>query len=171
MLTMSTEELQSFLAGHEERRLYAAVQNTPSVVSSLAPLSGILGPPPGEVNYANSHNNQGRCGNGSGKGNGKGGKGKGKGNLIRFSGRVDTRAKLAISECSLGLLGLPNFGLHSLPILLAAQLYSATRFLGRLSTLGPKPQFFVNYAIVPVTPRISVNSVTFLGLRLLSGTP
>ncbi|PKI59143.1 hypothetical protein CRG98_020509 [Punica granatum] len=68
MLTMTTEELQSLLVGHVERRLYATVQNTmPTAASSPAPLSSLLGPVPVEINYANSK---------GGKGKGKGGSGR-----------------------------------------------------------------------------------------------
>ncbi|PKI33187.1 hypothetical protein CRG98_046422, partial [Punica granatum] len=56
MLTMTTEELQSLLVGHEERRLYAAAQTmTSPAAPSPAPLSGLLGPVPTEVHYTNSH--------------------------------------------------------------------------------------------------------------------
>ncbi|PKI40780.1 hypothetical protein CRG98_038791 [Punica granatum] len=45
MLPMTTEELQSLLVGHEERRLYIAVQNmTSSTAPSPAPFSSLLGP-------------------------------------------------------------------------------------------------------------------------------
>ncbi|PKI49979.1 hypothetical protein CRG98_029653 [Punica granatum] len=76
MLTMSADELQSFLVGHEERRLYAATQNLP--IPTPAPLSRILGSAP-EIHYTSGRINRGGCGNGGGKGNDKGGKGKGKG--------------------------------------------------------------------------------------------
>ncbi|PKI35328.1 hypothetical protein CRG98_044278 [Punica granatum] len=50
MLTLTTEELQSLLVGHEERRLYA--QGTQMNTSSTrAPLSGLLGARPTEVLY------------------------------------------------------------------------------------------------------------------------
>ncbi|PKI62542.1 hypothetical protein CRG98_017063 [Punica granatum] len=71
---MSTEELQFLLVGHEEWRLYAAVHSTPSVVSSPALLSGILGPVPTEINYDNGRGNQGN----RGYRNDKGGKGDGR---------------------------------------------------------------------------------------------
>ncbi|XP_031374107.1 uncharacterized protein LOC116188774 [Punica granatum] len=74
MIAMSTKELQSLLVGHEERRLYAAVQNAASVTASSAPLSGILGAPPIEVNYVDGRHNQ----SGRNKGKIKGGKGNGK---------------------------------------------------------------------------------------------
>ncbi|PKI70177.1 hypothetical protein CRG98_009427 [Punica granatum] len=75
MITMSTEELQSLLVGHEERRLYATVQNVAPVTASSAPLSGILGAPSVEVHYVDGRHNQ----NGHNKGKNKGGKGNGKG--------------------------------------------------------------------------------------------
>ncbi|OWM68275.1 hypothetical protein CDL15_Pgr004757 [Punica granatum] len=76
MLTMSTDELQSLLVSHEERRLYAATQNSP--ISIPAPLSGIFGSAP-EIHYTSGCINQGGRENGGGKGNDKRGKGKGKG--------------------------------------------------------------------------------------------
>ncbi|PKI60587.1 hypothetical protein CRG98_019063 [Punica granatum] len=51
MLTMSTDELQSLLVGHEERRLYA--QGPQTNPSANAPLLGFLGAGPTEVLYTN----------------------------------------------------------------------------------------------------------------------
>ncbi|PKI31712.1 hypothetical protein CRG98_047922 [Punica granatum] len=67
MLTISTDEFQSLLVGHEEWRLYAAThgaQTVNSASSAAAPLSGILGAPPIEAHNVDGRNNQ----NGSNKG-------------------------------------------------------------------------------------------------------
>ncbi|PKI33288.1 hypothetical protein CRG98_046321, partial [Punica granatum] len=81
MLTMSTNELQSLLVSHEERRLYD--QGTQSNASASAPLSCLLGVGPAKVLYKDGR----KSGNGGkknlgknngGKGNdGKGGRGSG----------------------------------------------------------------------------------------------
>ncbi|PKI45750.1 hypothetical protein CRG98_033883 [Punica granatum] len=70
MLTMSTDELQSLLVGHEERRLYAhGPQSNPS---ASAPLSGLLGAGPTEVLYTDGQKGS----NGSKKNYGKNNAGK-----------------------------------------------------------------------------------------------
>ncbi|PKI43095.1 hypothetical protein CRG98_036574 [Punica granatum] len=71
MVTMSIDELTSLLMGHDERHSYAAMKEQ----SASAPLSGILGPPPTEVNFAdgrgrNEDRGKGKKGKSSGRGNG-----------------------------------------------------------------------------------------------------
>ncbi|PKI35920.1 hypothetical protein CRG98_043674 [Punica granatum] len=65
MLTLTTDELQSLLVGHEERCLYAQGIET-NASSTSAPLSGLLGARPIEVLYTN-----GRKGGNGGKKNSK----------------------------------------------------------------------------------------------------
>ncbi|XP_031378254.1 uncharacterized protein LOC116193653 [Punica granatum] len=57
MLTMSTDELQSLLVGHEERGLYTAAQNSQIATPSLAPLLGILGSALVEIHYTSGREN------------------------------------------------------------------------------------------------------------------
>ncbi|PKI52921.1 hypothetical protein CRG98_026752 [Punica granatum] len=68
MLTMSTDELQSLLVGHEERRLYVVAQNSQINTPSPAPLSRILRSAPAEIHYISGRGNQGSHRNGGGVG-------------------------------------------------------------------------------------------------------
>ncbi|PKI51773.1 hypothetical protein CRG98_027821 [Punica granatum] len=97
METISIDEHTSLLMGHEERRSYAATREQ-SQQLALAPLSGILGPTPGEVHYTNSRGMSDDCGYGysvkaknKGKGRGNGGNGSSYGGYGHGHGSDNTR--------------------------------------------------------------------------------
>ncbi|PKI64053.1 hypothetical protein CRG98_015585 [Punica granatum] len=83
MVTMSIDELTSLLMGHEERRSYATTREQSQQLTP-APLSGILGPPPAEVHYTDSHGRTNYRGNNYGGKAKNIGKGKGIGQGIAY---------------------------------------------------------------------------------------
>ncbi|PKI71139.1 hypothetical protein CRG98_008437 [Punica granatum] len=66
MITMSIDKLTSLLMGHDERRPMIHEQST------SAPVSGIFGPPPTKVNYADDRGRNGDPGKGKNKEKGRG---------------------------------------------------------------------------------------------------